>query len=103
MIDSITAEMGSLFRKGVFTKKTVFRFILDDETITVTLDADSCSVEKGGADKADCTCRTSEAMFRKIWFDGYKPGIMDFLGGAIKSDAPLLLPQFLRVFGKEQV
>ena len=101
MIDTIIAEMGSVFRKGVFDRKTVFRFILSENTVTVTVDADCCRFEKGAATgKADCSCQTSEEMFRKIYYDGYRPGIMDFLGGAIRCDAPLLLPQFLRAFEK---
>lgn len=101
MIDAIISEMGSLFRKGVFTDMTSFRFTLDDAAITVTIDAQSYAVERGAATaKADCSCKTGAEMFGRIWYDGYKPGIMDFLGGAIKSDAPLLLPRFLKAFGK---
>jgi hypothetical protein len=104
MVDDIISEMGSQFRKGVFDKKTTFRFLIGDATITVTIDAESYAVEKGaGTGEVDCSCKTSEDMFRKVWYDGYKPGIMDFLGGAIKSDAPLMLPLFLRAFGKEPV
>jgi hypothetical protein len=39
-------------------------------------------------------------MFSNIWNDGYSPGIMDFMGGAIKSNAPQLLQQLLVAFGK---
>jgi hypothetical protein len=101
MNDEIIAEMGPLFRKGVFSKKTSFFFLVDDIAVTVTIDAESYSVELGPATgKADCSCKTSGEMFRKIWYDGYRPGIMDFLGGEIKTDAPFMLPQFLAAFGK---
>lgn len=104
MIDDIVAEMGPLFRRGIFSKKTTFGFLVDGETITIALDADSFTVMQGaGTGGVDCSCQTSSEMFRKIWFKGYKPGIMDFMGGAIKSNAPLLLPLFLRAFGKEPV
>jgi hypothetical protein len=39
-------------------------------------------------------------MFSRIWHDGYRPGIMDFMGGSIKSNAPQHLQQFLTAFGK---
>jgi hypothetical protein len=39
-------------------------------------------------------------MFKRIWNDGYRPGIMDFMGGAIKTNAPQLLQQYLSAFGK---
>jgi hypothetical protein len=101
MIDEIIAEMGHSYRKGVFTQSTCFVFFVGDATITVTIGAESYAVEKGaGGAKADCTCKTSAEMFRKIWFDGYRPGIMDFLSKEIRCDAPLLLPQFLKAFGR---
>lgn len=99
IVEAITGEMGTLFCKGVFTDRTVFRFTLGEASITIAISADSFTLE-GDAAKVDCSCRTSAEMFRKIWHDGYRPGIMDFLGGAINSDAPLLLPRFLRAFGK---
>lgn len=101
MVDAIIAEMGPLFRKGVFDKKTSFRFSVDGETINVIVDAETCTVDKGtSAGNVDCSCKTSAEIFRKIWHDGYRPGMMDFFGGAIKADTPFLLPQFLKAFGK---
>ena len=101
MIDAMVTEMKSLFRKGVFAERTSFYFTLDDSEITVILDAESYSAEQGKTvQEPDCSCKTATEMFRRIWYDGYRPGIMDFLGGAIKSDAPLMLPQFLKSFGK---
>ena len=101
MIEAIITEMESLFRKGVFAQRTSFYFSVDDTPITVIIDADSYAVERGkSAGQLDCSCKTGAQMFGQIWNDGYRPGIMDFLGGAIKCDAPLLLPQFLKAFGK---
>lgn len=101
MVDAIIADMGSLFRKGTVSGSSSFLFMLDDATIAVTIDSDSYAVEKGAAvDRVDCTCKTSAEMFRKIWYDGYRPGIVDFLSKEIRCDAPLLLPQFLKAFGK---
>lgn len=101
MIESMITEMESAFRKGVFSEKTSFRFRLDKAVFTITLDGDAYEVEKDGADKpVDCDCRTSAEMFRKIWYDGYRPGFMEFISGAIVCDNPLLLPKFLRAFGR---
>lgn len=101
MIDEMIADMEGSFRKGIFTEETCFRFVVDDATITITIDADRYSVEKGAtAGTPDCTCKTSAEMFGKIWYDGYVPGIMDFIGGEIQTDAPLMLPRFLKAFGK---
>jgi hypothetical protein len=101
MVEAIIADMETLFRKGVFTQRTTFYFSVDETRITVTLDADSYSVARGKTgEPADCSCKTGAQMFGQIWNEGYRPGIMDFLSGAIKCDAPLMLPQFLRAFGK---
>ena len=101
MIEAIIAEMESLFRKGVFSQRTSFYFSVDDTPITVTIDSDSYDVERcKAAGPIDCSCKTDSQMFGRIWNEGYRPGIMDFLGGAIKCDAPLMLPQFLKAFGK---
>jgi len=100
MIEAIIAEMGSLFRKGVFSERTTFYFSVDGSSIAVVIDAESHAVEREKPEQADCSCKTGAEMFRKIWYDGYRPGIMDFLSAAIKCDAPLMLPQFLKAFGK---
>lgn len=101
MIEQIIAEMGTSFTKGVFSQSTTFLFFVGDATITVTVGPESYAVDRGATvDKAECTCKTSAEMFRKIWFDGYRPGIMDFLSKEIRCDSPLLLPQFLRAFGR---
>lgn len=101
MIEEMISEMATTFCRGVFTQRTSFRFILEDVAVTVVLDAESYEVHREATEGGvDCTCETSAEMFRKIWYDGYRPGIMDFLGGAIRCDNPLALPQFLRAFGR---
>jgi putative sterol carrier protein len=89
------------YKKGVFTVPTTFYFSIDDIKKTVTLDAERCQVEDGKTvENADCVCKTSKEMFDKILNKGYRPGMMDFMTGAIKSNAPQLLPQLLVAFGK---
>lgn len=101
MVDEMIADMAGSFRKGIFSEATTFVFDVDDTTITVTVEPDSYSVVKGKTpEKANCSCKTSGEMFRKIWYDGYKPGVMEFLKGEILCNAPLMLPQFLHAFGK---
>jgi len=101
MQEEIFTAMQEQYQKGVFTIPTTFYFSVDDIKKTVTLDAESCTVENGKTvAEADCICKTSGEMFSRIWNDGYRPGIMDFMGGAIKSNAPQLLQQLLTAFGK---
>lgn len=101
MHEEIFSAMREQYQKGVFTLPTTFYFSIDDIKKTVTLGAEGCTVEDGKTvEEADCVCKTSGEMFSRIWNDGYRPGIMDFMGGAIKSNAPQLLQQLLTAFGK---
>jgi hypothetical protein len=101
MQDDIFRTFQECYQKGVFTVPTTFYFSIDDVKKTVTLAAESCTIEDGKTvEEADCVCKTTAAMFSRIWNDGYRPGIMDFMGGAIKSNAPQLLQQLLVAFGK---
>ncbi len=101
MQDEILGTLPGIYRKGIFSVPTTFYFSIDGVKKTLTLDGEGCTVEDGKTvDEADCVCKTSAEMFTRIWNDGYRPGIMDFMGGAIKSNAPQLLQQFLQAFGK---
>lgn len=101
MKEDIFATLQERYNKGVFKVATTFYFSIDDVKKTLTLDAESCRVEDGKTvEEADCVCKTSAAMFSRIWNDGYRPGIMDIMSGAIKTNAPQLLPQLLVAFGK---
>lgn len=101
MQEDIFTTLAKSYRKGVFTVPTTFYFSIDNINKTVTLDAESCLVEEGKTvEDADCVCKTSAAMFNRIWNEGYRPGIMDLMSGAVTSNAPQLLPQLLVAFGK---
>ena len=101
MIDGIFAEMATRYKKDGFKEKTVFYFAIDEIKKTLTLNAESCTVENGKTvENADCFCKTSPELFLKIMQDGYQPGMKDFMSGQIKSNAPFLLQQFLGAFAK---
>ena len=100
-MQEIFGTMAGSYRKGIFTVPTVFYFSVDEVKKTVTLDGEGCLVQDGKqVEEADCICKTSAEMLGKIWNSGYRPGVMDFMGGKIKSNAPQLLQQFLEAFGK---
>ena len=101
MIQGIIEEMGAQFKKGSFEEKKTFFFSMEDASFTVVVDADTCRVERGKTVEApDCVCSTASEMLARIWYDGYQPGIMDFLGGAIKSNAPFMVQKFVKAFRK---
>jgi hypothetical protein len=101
MQEEIFRTLQESYKKGVFNVPTTFYFSIDDMKKTLTLDGESCLIEDGKTvEEADCVCKTTAEMFNRIWNEGYRPGIMDFMGGAIKSNAPQLLQQLLVAFGK---
>ena len=99
MLDAIFAGTPSRYRKGAFPGKTTFYFSIDDTKKTLVIEGDSCTVIDGkAAAEADCVCKMSRELFLKVWQEGYTPGMKDFFSGAIKSNAPHLLQQFMVAF-----
>jgi len=102
MINSIFNQMASSFQAGSIDKSVSYYFTIDDSKKTVYLDPQSCRIEEGKTtETADCVCKTSAEFFAQIWNDGYRPGLKDFLAGAIKSNKPEALKTFLVAFGKD--
>jgi putative sterol carrier protein len=101
MIEEIIAALPGEYVTGSFPRKTTFYFSVDEIKKTVVLDEAGCSIHDGKlSEEADCICKTNGETFNKIWNEGYRPGVMDFMSGKIKSNAPMLLQQFLQAFGK---
>lgn len=84
--------------KGSMKEDRSYYFSLDDFKYTVTFAKDKVKVEEGKTvEEADCVLKTSPEMFVKI-FEGYKPSMMDFMSGKIKSNNPTLLQDFAKAF-----
>jgi long-chain acyl-CoA synthetase len=92
------------FQKGAVKTPRTFYFSLgEDEKWTVSLDKDKCEVKPGKpAADADCFFKASEQMFLDVWNGRHSPGPKDFLTGAIKSNNPLLLKEFVAAFKKPE-
>jgi putative sterol carrier protein len=90
------------FLKGTVQKPRTFYFSLDeDEKWTVALSPDKCEVTPGKpAGDADCFFKASKQMFLDVWNGKHVPSAKDFLTGAIKSNNPLLLKDFVAAFKK---
>ena len=102
MIETIFSGLEESYSSGVIDAETSFYFSIDDIKKTVVLTPDSCRVEEGKTiEEVDCVCKTSSDFFLKIWNEGYRPGMGDFMSGKIKSNNPLTLKDFLAAFGKE--
>ena len=57
----------------------------------LTIGADTCEVKPGKADNADVFLKTSEDKFLDLLAGKWKPGVMDFMRGKIKSNDPTKL------------
>lgn len=102
-IAEVFQSLPRMFRKGAVKKPRTFYFSLgDDEKWTVSLSAERCEVKPGRpAQDADCFFKASEKMFLDVWNGKHTPGAKDFLTGAIKSNNPMLLKEFVAAFKKE--
>lgn len=102
MVEDVFSGLPLLYQSGKVTTPLCYYFSLGDSRKTVKLSPESCLVEEGKTvETADCVCKTSEKFFLKIWQDGYRPGLKDFMSGTIKSNKPDLLKTFLEAFGKQ--
>jgi len=99
-IAKIFAKLPKLYEKGKKVKKAkTFYFSLgDDEKWTVTLGTETCEVKKGKTEDADCFFKASSQMFLDVWNGKYTPSAKDFFSGAIKSNNPLMLKDFIDAF-----
>jgi len=101
MIDELFTAMPGQYVPGSIAEPKSYYFSVGDSKKTVRLDSERAVVEAGKTlDAADCVCKTSAEFFTKIWLDGYRPGVLDFMSGKIKSNDPAALETFLRCFGK---
>jgi hypothetical protein len=101
MVEEVFARLGESYQADKITQKQVYYFSVDEVKKTVTLSPEGVLVENGKTvEEADCVCKTSAVFFMKIWQEGYRPGMADFLSGAIKSNNPFALQTFLAAFGK---
>jgi len=102
MLEKIFDDLPALFQQTAVKSPVSYYFSLDDTKKTVKISIDGCTVENGKTiENADCVCKTSIDFFLKIWNDGYRPGLKDFMSGTIKSNNPNELKTFLTAFGRE--
>ena len=101
MIEKIFSEIPEIYNLETVSDPVTIYFSIDAVRKTLYLTAAGCQVEDGRTvDNADCVCKTSSEFFLKVWNDGYRPGLKDFLSGAIKSNNPEMLKTFLMACGK---
>jgi len=101
MIEQIFDEMGTAVVAGAVSDQTTYYFVVGDLRRSVFLSAAGCRVVEGKAlERADCVCKLGEEMLQKIWREGYRPGLKDFLSGSIQSNDPAALQKLLAACGR---
>lgn len=101
MLEELFDNLPESFITGTVTAPMNYYFSLGDLKKTVRISGDTCIVETGRTlENADCVCKTTPEFFLRIWHEGYRPGMKDFISGTIKSNNPGALQGFLRCFGK---
>jgi putative sterol carrier protein len=91
-----------MFVKGSIKTPRTFYFSLDDaEKWTVTLDADNCTVKSGKTEDADCFFKSTSQIFLDVWSGKKTPSATDFITGAIKSNNPMMLREFMGAFQRK--
>ena len=90
------------FKPGIIPKTTIYYLSLGDrpdEKWTVTLTPADCQLAPGKPPNADCVLKTSAELFRKLVDGSWKPGVMDFMSGKIKTSDVDLLQRLQQAFG----
>lgn len=101
MIEAIFSGLEGNYSPADIDAETSYYFSIEDIKKTVVLTPQTCRVEDGKTlETVDCVCKTDSDFFLKIWNDGYRPGMTDFIGGKIKSNDPFKLKDFLSAFGR---
>ena len=100
-VSKVFEKLPKMFQKGSVNAERTFYFSLgDDEKWTVSLTKDKCTVKPGKTEDADCFFKASTEMFLDVWNGKHTPSIADFMTGAIKSNNPILLKEFVAAFRK---
>lgn len=90
------------FKPGAVAQNTTYYLSLGDATDekwTVLLSPTSCSVSVGKPEHADCVLKTSAELFGRLVAGTWKPGLMDFMSGKIKTSDVEKLQLLQRAFG----
>jgi putative sterol carrier protein len=95
-------SLPGMFVKGSVKSARTFYFSLDDiEKWTVVLSPEVCTVTPGKTDDADCFFKSTSKIFLDVWSGKKTPSATDFITGAIKSNNPLMLKEFVGAFQKK--
>ena len=100
--EAVLETMKARFKPGKIKTPTTYYLSLgdaDDHKWTVKLSPSACELIPGKIDKADCVLKTSADLFAKLVDGSWKPGVVDFMSGKIKTNDLDLLKNLQTAFG----
>ena len=105
MADDLASTLDALkqrFKPGAVDKPITYYLSLGDgpgDKWTVLVSPTACDLQAGKPDNADCVLKTSTALFAKLVSGSWKPGVMDFMSGKIKTSDIDKLQLLQKAFG----
>ena len=98
-VQKIFHLMPEKFKPGRTISSNIYHFVIEEQSWTVFLSAESCVVHEGElSGVADCRLQTSAEIFIGTIKGTFLPTIMDLVQGRIKVSRPDLLLAFKEVF-----
>ncbi|MCA1981185.1 MAG: hypothetical protein LDL10_06565, partial [Calditerrivibrio sp.] len=70
----------------------VYYMSIDDSIKkTIKINGRSIEIMDGKPDNADCIVKMTSELLKKVWYEGYVPGMKEIFSGALKTNNPELL------------
>lgn len=99
-LKKVFAGLKKKFKPGVVTERTTYYFSLGDaEKWSMVLGPKSMEVKPEKIDDADCVVKTTPDLLAKMLTGAWKPGMMDFMSGKVKTSSPEKLKLLAKALG----
>jgi long-chain acyl-CoA synthetase len=101
-LETTLESLKQRFKPGSVDKPTTYYLSLGDgpgEKWTVKLSPTAVEVALGKPDNADCVLKTSAALFQRMVAGDWRPGVMDFMSGKVKTSDIERLKLLQKAFG----
>jgi long-chain acyl-CoA synthetase len=101
-LESTLNTLKQRYKPGAVDKTVTYYLSLGDaagEKWTVVLTPSAAELKPGKPDNADCVLKTSADLFGQLVAGTWKPGVMDFMKGKIKTSDIDRLQLLQKAFG----
>lgn len=99
-LKKVFASLKKKFKPGTVAATTTYYFSLGDaEKWSMTLGPKSFTATPEKIENADCVVKTTPELLAKMLTGAWKPGMMDFMSGKVKTSSPDKLKLMAKAFG----